>query len=38
MNNNLLSAFLCSRAVFEPMKTSGGGRIINFARAGDPQA
>jgi NAD(P)-dependent dehydrogenase (short-subunit alcohol dehydrogenase family) len=38
MNNNLLSAFLCSRAVFEPMKASGGGRIINFARAGDPQA
>jgi len=37
MNNNLLSAFLCSRAVFEPMKT-GGERIINFARAGDPQA
>jgi len=38
LNNNLLSAFLCSRAVFEPMKTGGGGRIINFARAGDPQA
>lgn len=38
LNNNLLSAFLCSRAVFEPMKASGGGRIINFARAGDPQA
>jgi len=38
MNNNLLSAFLCSRAVFEPMKAGGGGRIINFARAGDPQA
>ncbi len=38
LNNNLLSAFLCSRAVFEPMKAAGGGRIINFARAGDPQA
>jgi len=38
LNNNLLTAFLCSRAVFEPMKASGGGRIINFARAGDPQA
>lgn len=38
LNNNLLSAFLCSRAVFEPMKAGGGGRIINFARAGDPQA
>jgi NAD(P)-dependent dehydrogenase (short-subunit alcohol dehydrogenase family) len=38
LNNNLLSAFLCARAVFEPMKAGGGGRIINFARAGDPQA
>jgi NAD(P)-dependent dehydrogenase (short-subunit alcohol dehydrogenase family) len=38
LNNNLLTAFLCSRAVFEPMKAAGGGRIINFARAGDPQA
>ena len=38
LNNNLLSAFLCSRAVFEPMKAGGGGRIINFARAGGPQA
>jgi NAD(P)-dependent dehydrogenase (short-subunit alcohol dehydrogenase family) len=38
VNNNLLTAFLCSRAVFEPMKAGGGGRIINFARAGGPQA
>ena len=38
LNNNLLTAFLCSKAVFEPMKASGGGRIINFARASDPQA
>jgi NAD(P)-dependent dehydrogenase (short-subunit alcohol dehydrogenase family) len=38
LNNNLLSAFLCSRAVFEPMKAGGGGRIVNFARAGEPQA
>ena len=38
LNNNLLSAFLCSRAVFEQMKAGGGGRIINFARAGEPQA
>ena len=38
LNNNLLTAFLCSKAVFEPMKSSGGGRIINFARASDPQA
>ena len=38
LNNNLLTAFLCSRAVFTPMKSAGGGRIINFARASDPQA
>lgn len=38
IGNNLLSAFLCSRAVFEVMKRQGGGRIINFARAGEPQA
>lgn len=36
--NNLLSAFLCSRAVFPRMRTAGGGTIINFARAGSPQA
>lgn len=38
LNNNLLTAFLCSRAIFEPMKAAGGGRIVNFARAGGPQA
>ena len=38
LNNNLLTAFLCSKAVFEPMKSAGGGRIVNFARASDPQA
>ena len=38
MNNNLLSAFLTSRAVFPHMQESGGGAIINFARAGLPQA
>jgi NAD(P)-dependent dehydrogenase (short-subunit alcohol dehydrogenase family) len=38
LNNNLLTAFLCSRTVFEPMKASGGGQIVNFARAGGPQA
>jgi len=37
LNNNLLTAFLCSKAVFGPMKDAGGGRIINFARAGEPQ-
>jgi NAD(P)-dependent dehydrogenase (short-subunit alcohol dehydrogenase family) len=36
--NNLLSAFLTSRAVFTHMQAVGGGVIINFARAGLPQA
>jgi NAD(P)-dependent dehydrogenase (short-subunit alcohol dehydrogenase family) len=36
--NNLLSAFLSSRAVFPRMRDAGGGVIINFARAGLPQA
>jgi NAD(P)-dependent dehydrogenase (short-subunit alcohol dehydrogenase family) len=38
VGNNLLSAFLMSREVFGPMKEQGGGKIINFARAGQPQA
>jgi NAD(P)-dependent dehydrogenase (short-subunit alcohol dehydrogenase family) len=38
MGGNLLTAFLCSRAVFPRMRDSGGGSIINFARAGLPQA
>jgi len=38
MNNNLLAAFLCSRAVFPRLRDAGGGTIINFARAGSPQA
>jgi len=38
VGNNLLSAFLSSRAVFAHMKEMGGGAIINFARAGSPQA
>jgi NAD(P)-dependent dehydrogenase (short-subunit alcohol dehydrogenase family) len=38
VGNNLLSAFLLSRAAFGPMREGGGGRIINFARAGQPQA
>jgi NAD(P)-dependent dehydrogenase (short-subunit alcohol dehydrogenase family) len=37
VDNNLLSAFLTSRAVFPSMQ-AGGGAIINFARAGLPQA
>jgi NAD(P)-dependent dehydrogenase (short-subunit alcohol dehydrogenase family) len=38
LNNNLLSAFLASRAVFPHMQNAGGGTIVNFARAGLPQA
>jgi len=38
MSNNLLSSFLCSRAAFFRMRDSGGGTMINFARAGLPQA
>jgi len=38
MNNNLLTAFLCSRAMFPRLRDAGGGTIINFARAGLPQA
>lgn len=38
LSNNLLSSFLCSRAAFLRMRDSGGGTIINFARAGLPQA
>ena len=34
LNNNLLSAFLTSRAVFPHMRDAGGGAVINFARAG----
>jgi NAD(P)-dependent dehydrogenase (short-subunit alcohol dehydrogenase family) len=36
--NNLLTAFLCSRAVFPRLRDGGGGAIINFARAGSAQA
>ncbi len=38
LSNNLLSAFLASRAVFPHMRDAGGGAVINFARAGLPQA
>lgn len=30
LNTNLRSAFLCSKAVYQPMKTAGGGKIINI--------
>ena len=38
LGNNLLSAFLTSRAVFPHMRDGGGGVIVNFARAGLSQA
>src|SRR3990170_6207377 len=38
VDNNLLSAFLTSRAAFPHLQAAGGGAIINFARAGQPQA
>jgi NAD(P)-dependent dehydrogenase (short-subunit alcohol dehydrogenase family) len=38
MNNNLLTAFFTSCAVFPHMKEVGGGTIVNFARAGLSQA
>ncbi len=38
VGNNLLSAFLTSRAVFPKMRDGGGGVIVNFARAGLAQA
>lgn len=38
IENNLLSSFLTSRAVFPHMRAAGGGSIVNFARAGLPQA
>jgi NAD(P)-dependent dehydrogenase (short-subunit alcohol dehydrogenase family) len=38
VDNNLLSAFLTSRATFPHMQAAGGGVVINFARAGQAQA
>ncbi len=34
LNNNLRSVFLCIRAVWPTMSSQGGGKIINFSRAG----
>jgi len=34
LNNNLRSVFLCTRAVWPTMSNQGGGKIINFSRAG----
>jgi len=38
VDNNLLSAFLTSRAAFPHLQAAGDGSIINFARAGQAQA
>jgi NAD(P)-dependent dehydrogenase (short-subunit alcohol dehydrogenase family) len=38
VDNNLLSAFLTSRAAFPHLQAAGTGVIINFARAGQPRA
>lgn len=38
VNNNVLSAFLLTREVFPHMAKTGGGSVINFARAGNAQA
>lgn len=37
LNNNLRSAFLCSRAVWPIMKKQNKGKILNFSRAGGAQ-
>jgi NAD(P)-dependent dehydrogenase (short-subunit alcohol dehydrogenase family) len=38
LNNNLRSAFLCTRAVWPVMKRQGSGKILNFSRAGGAQS
>lgn len=38
LNNNLRTAFLCTRAVWPIMKHQGGGKILNFSRAGGTQS
>ncbi len=38
LNNNLRSVFLCTRAVWSAMNKQGGGKIINFSRAGGVEA
>ena len=38
IDNNLLSAFLTSRAAFPHLRAAGDGVVINFARAGQAQA
>jgi len=38
LNNNLRTAFLCTRSVWPAMKRQGGGKILNFSRAGGAQS
>ncbi len=38
LNNNLRTAFLCTRAVWPIMKRQGRGKILNFSRAGGVQS
>lgn len=38
LNNNLRTTFLCTRAVWPVMKSQGGGKILNFSRAGGAQS
>jgi NAD(P)-dependent dehydrogenase (short-subunit alcohol dehydrogenase family) len=38
LNNNLRSTFLCTREVWPVMKSQGGGKILNFSRAGSVQS
>lgn len=38
LNNNLRTAFLCTRAVWPVMKNQGRGKILNFSRAGGVQS
>ncbi|HTK07296.1 MAG TPA: SDR family NAD(P)-dependent oxidoreductase [Ktedonobacteraceae bacterium] len=34
LNNNLLTTYLCTRAVWSTMRSQGSGKILNFSRAG----
>jgi len=38
LNNNLRTTFLCTRAVWPIMCQQGGGKILNFSRAGGSQS
>lgn len=38
LNNNLRTTFLCTRAVWPVMQRQGGGKILNFSRAGGAQS